>query len=275
MDLVLSTYSGIGLLDSGFSDNGFCVVQAPEKLLGGDIRNFRAVPGKFSGVIGGSPCQDFSVARRTPPTGEGLELLGHYVRIVQESDCDWFLLENVPAVPDVAIPGYTVQRFELSPLHLGYPQSRLRHFQFGSKRGLILNIRRSLFTGERQPCAVASEGGKKGKRTFADFCELQGLPRDFDLPDMHKVAKYRAVGNGVHKAVSAEIARAIAEALRAEIPRTIHNTRVCACGCGRIVTGRQVSAGATCRKRIQKKRERAAVIRDQSLTDTRCMITVA
>lgn len=258
--LVLSLYSGIGLLDSGFEDHGFCVVRAPEKLLGGDIRNFRSVPGAFAGVIGGSPCQDFSRARRTPPTGEGLELLGHFCRVVRESQPDWFLLENVPSVPDVTIEGYHVQRFELSPTQVGHEQSRLRHFQFGSKEGLILQIRRKEFTGTKQPCLTASEGNKKGKRTFSDFCRLQGLPADFDLSDLNQVAKYRAVGNGVHKAVASEIARAVTEAITSPLPITIHNTRLCACGCGRIVTGKQLSAGPTCRKRLQKKRDSARVV---------------
>lgn len=255
--LVLGTFSGIGLLDSGFEKQGFCVVRAPEKLLGGDVRDFVSVPGVFGGVIGGSPCQDFSRARRTPPTGEGLELLGEYCRIVRESDCEWFLLENVPGVPDVQIEGYIVQRFELSPNQLGYSQSRLRHFQFGSKKGYVLNIQRTEFTGEKQPCLTASEGKRVGKRTFAEFCNLQGLPDNFDLPDLHKTAKYKVVGNGVHAAVSMEVARAIREVLTATEPNTVHNTRTCACGCGRFVTGKQTSAGPTCRKRLQKKRERS------------------
>lgn len=258
--VILSLYPGAGLLDSGFENAGFCVVRGPEKLLGGDIRRFRTVPGVFTGIIGGSPCQDFSKARRTPPTGEGMELLGEYCRIVEQSQPDWFLLENVPTVPDVSIPGYIVQRFELSPNQLGYSQSRLRHFQFGSKRGLLLTINRRPFTGQREPCATASEGNKKNKRTFSDFCQLQGLPAVFDLPDLNKIAKYKVVGNGVHTAVSAELARAITDAITNENPATVHNTRSCACGCGRVVTGKQQSATPTCRKRLEKRRKAVNVL---------------
>lgn len=246
-------------MDSGFEQSGFCVVRAPEKILGGDIRNFSAVPGVFRGVIGGSPCQDFSRARRTPPTGEGLELLGHYCRIVIESDCDWFLLENVPSVPDVLIDGYHVQRFELSPNQLGHEQSRLRHFQFGSKKGLILNILRREYNGPKAACLTATEGSKKDRRGFSEFCRLQGLPVDFDLPELNKVARYRAVGNGVHAAVSQEVARAIREVLTSANPTTIYNARLCACNCGRILKGKQIAAGPTCRKRLQKRRELASI----------------
>jgi DNA (cytosine-5)-methyltransferase 1 len=264
--LVLSTFSGIGLLDQGFENNGFCVVRAPEKILGGDIRNFKCSPGFFTGVIGGSPCPDFSRARRTAPSGEGLELLGEFCRVVVESGCNWFLLENVPGVPDVVIAGYNVQRFELSPLHLGFSQSRLRHFQFGSKDGLILTINRTEFEGTPEPCLTASEGNKIGKRSFQQFCMLQGLPDNFDLPELNKVAKYRAVGNGVHLAVANEVARAINEVLSSADPVTIHNTRLCACGCGRFVSGKQNTANPTCRKRISRKRDGSITYKYEKVT---------
>lgn len=255
---ILSLFSGIGMLDSGFTGEGFCVVSGPEKILGGDVREFRAVPGVFQGVIGGPPCQDFSHARRSPPTGEGLELLGHFRRLITEADPAWFLMENVPSVPDLVVDGYHVQRFDLCPTMLGYPQRRRRHFQFGSKAGLLLTVKRRPFTGTKKRCVMASEGITVNRRTWADFCELQGLPGDFDLPQMHKAGKYRAVGNGVHLAVAAEVARAIAEVLSAEEPRTIHNSRTCACGCGRLPAGRKRSATPACRKRLQKKRDVAA-----------------
>ncbi|TDE15301.1 DNA cytosine methyltransferase [Dyadobacter psychrotolerans] len=264
--LVLSLFSGIGLLDSGFESNGFCVVRAPEKILGGDVRNFHCSKGFFTGIIGGPPCQDFSRLRRTEPTGEGLELLGEFCRIVLESDCDWFLMENVPGVPSLEIDGYHIQRFDLSPLHVGHKQSRLRHFQFGSKTGLILNIKRMDFEGVAEPCVTATEGSRIGKRSFQEFCELQGLPAGYDLPELHKVAKYRAVGNGVHAAVSNEVSRAILEALTSENPFTIFNSKLCACGCGRFVFGKQVTANQTCRKRLSRKRDGLITVKYQNVT---------
>src|SRR2546430_12673163 len=38
-----------------------CVVRGPDLLWGGDIRRFHPPAGKFDGVIGGPPCQLFSV----------------------------------------------------------------------------------------------------------------------------------------------------------------------------------------------------------------------
>ncbi len=106
MQLVLSVFSGIDILGKGFLEKGFCVVSAGDIITGQDIRNFHTVQNKFDGVIGGSPCQDFSKARRTPPTGEGLKLLAEFCRVVSEAKPRWFLLENVPQVPNVQISGY-------------------------------------------------------------------------------------------------------------------------------------------------------------------------
>jgi len=147
MELVLSLFTGAGLLDRGFRLEGFCVVSAGDILTGQDIREFTAPRHKFSGVIGGSPCQEFSKAFRGVPTGYGLAMVGEFCRIVKESDSDWFLLENVPQVPSVEIPGFTVQRFNLNAKECGVSQNRLRCFQFGSRDGSRLVLDRCVTPG--------------------------------------------------------------------------------------------------------------------------------
>lgn len=253
--LILSIFPGIDLLGRGFEAEGFCVVRGPDLLWGGDIRSFHVQSGRFDGMIGGSPCPDFSVARRTPPTGEGLEMLAEFVRVVGEAQPDWFLLENVPSVPDVHVEGYQVQRFGLRASECGGQQARLRHFQFGSLRGIVIQPARVRTGLSQQPACLATEGKRKDRRTWADFCELQGLPRDFDLPGYSIEAKYRAVGNGVPVMMAQTIACAIREAATAPNARTFTNTRLCLCGCGDAVTGKQQSATPRCRKRLQKLRQ--------------------
>lgn len=257
--LVLSLFSGLDLLGHGFRQNGFCVVSAGDIILGQDVRTFQGIPGRFDGIVGGSLCQDFSRARRTPPTGYGLEMLGEYVRIVTEVKPRWFLLENVPAVPNVNVPGYQIQRFDLCPTELGYDQRRRRHFQFGSIDGLWLDIERRQFTGKSLPTLTASDGRRSARRTFAEFCQLQGLPDEIPLPDLTQSARYKVVGNGVHAAVAFEVARSIRAATTNPNPETLASVNRCACGCGRRVTGKQKSASDACRKRLQKSREAAAV----------------
>lgn len=250
--LVLSVFPGADLLGRGFEAAGFCVVRGPDIVWGGDVREFHPPAGCFGGVIGGSPCQDFSRKRRTPPTGEGLELLGEFVRVVREASPEWFLLENVPGVPSITVSGYSIQRFNLNAAECGGRQSRLRAFQFGSRDGTCLVVDRADTATELEPTCLASEAAQPGRRGFADFCELQGLPRDFDLPGLSLAAKYRAVGNGV----PVHMARVIGQAVRSRGESRF--VTLCACNCGRRVTGRQTAATPACRKRLERSR-RAAI----------------
>lgn len=249
--LVLSLFPGIDLLGRGFEAEGFCVVRGPDLLFGGDIRGFNPPAGRFDGVIAGSPCQDFSRARRRPPTGYGRQMLEEFARCVSQCRPAWWMLENVPGVPDVSIPGYTVQRLDINARECGSTQNRHRHIQFGDREGRVIVPARSGPCADWAPAVLATEGARKGRRGWADVCELQGLPRSFELPGLTQSARYAAVGNGVHVAVARTLARAVIDAYsRAEA------VRLCACQCGRIITGRQVLALPSCRKRMERRRKR-------------------
>src|SRR6266699_927332 len=251
LPLVLSLFPGIDLFGRGFEAEGFCVVRGPDLIFGGDVRAFHAPRGRFPGVIAGSPCQDFSRARRDPPTGQGLAMLSEFARVVIEARPAWWWLENVPAVPDLFIAGYSHLRLDLDPRDFGASQARLRHFQFGHRLGRVPIVTRRSARGDMQSqrCAVASESSRPGRRSWPDFCELQGLPRSFSLPGMSLAARYRAVGNGVHVLVARAVARATLDA------RDAKAVRLCDCGCGRIITARQRMATAACRKRMQRRRD--------------------
>ena len=251
MQLVLSLFPGIDLLGRGFEAEGFCIVRGPDIIYGGDIRDFTPPAGKFDGIIGGSPCQDFSGLNRNPgPYGH--EMLQEYIRCVLAAQPDWFLLENIARVPDIQVEGYKIQRFDLSAAECGLKQSRRRHFQFGSKYGYVLVPQRIKDNNAQlEPICLASEGRKQTRRTWAEFCQLSGLPPDFDLPGMSRSARYKAVGNGVPIPMGRTVARAIRD-----IDTNLAGSRLCLCGCGRIVTGNQLSALPACRKRLERRRKR-------------------
>jgi len=246
--LVLSLFPGIDLLGRGFEEEGFCVVRGPDRILGGDIRQFHSVPGRFDGVIGGPPCQDFSRARRDVPTGYGLEMLAEFRRVVVESAPVWWLMENVSGVPDVVIDGYSHQRIDINASECGLKQNRLRHFQFGHREGKVITVDRLPAVFDTVPCCTASEFGQLGRRTWAEFCALQGVDA-LDLDQFTQSARYRAVGNGVPVPMARVMARAVANS------RYLDGFRVCACGCGRAVIGKALMATSACRKRQQRKRE--------------------
>jgi DNA (cytosine-5)-methyltransferase 1 len=224
------------------------------------VGDFTPARHKFEGVIGGTPCQDFSGARRCAPTGAGDAALKQFARCVTQAAPKWFLLENVLRVPDLIVPGYKIQRFNLNANECGSRQSRPRCFQFGSVSGQALVIRRM----SRQPgashCCLATEANKPGRRTFADFCELQGLPRDFDLPGLSVAMKYRLVGNGVQ----VDMARVVATAIRDRA--VTRKARLCVCECGREVFFQRTMATAACRKRMQRAREESRLIHAGSVT---------
>lgn len=245
--MVLSLFPGIGLLDRAFEAEGFCIVRGPDAIWGGDIRAFHPPAGRFDGIIGGPPCQDFSNARRCEPTGHGVAMLAEFARVVQAARPDWWLLENVPAVPDVTIPGYNWQRLDLRASEFGLAQRRLRHIQFGSRRGNVLVMERHALAAETEPAVMATDMTTPWDR----FCVLQGLPADFDIPAFTVGAKREAVGNGV----PLPMGRALAQAVRGQVQAD--RVSLCACSCGRPVVGNRVYASGACRVRAMRRRRGA------------------
>ncbi|MFA0612475.1 DNA cytosine methyltransferase [Vibrio sp. 10N.222.49.B4] len=256
--LILSLFPGVDLFSKPFEELGFCVVRGPDILLGQDIRDFHVPSGVFSGVIGGSPCQEFSSLNRNCPTGYGLEMLYEYQRIVEEARPDWWLLENVARVPDLKIEDYHWQRF---PLNLAWftDCSRLRHFQFGSKNGKLLCPPIHVTKEAKKTAALASDD-----RSFSELKHLQGLPQSYDLPSFTVEGKKRAVGNGV----PLPLGRTLATLIDRDIYGVTHrvdkrvtdqeaSSVTCSCGCGATLIGRKKYASPACRKRASRKRAAA------------------
>ncbi len=262
-ELVLSLFPGIGLLDRGFEQADFSVVRGPDPLWGGDIKNFHSARGHFTGVIGGPPCQKFSMANRNRDIAGGMILVNEFLRVIEESQPDWALMENVAGSPTVTAPGFRAQVFHLDASHVGSEQHRLRKFHFFHRAGTPELVLQRDTPGCDEPAnertCMASEGRRTNRRSWAEFCRLQGLPPGFDLPGFTLEEKYRAVGNGV----PFEMACALANAIRNR-DRSVTPHRVCECGCGEFVTGRARLAGEACRKREQRKRDAAAPAVDRS-----------
>lgn len=253
-ELVLSLFPGVGLLDRAFAAAGFCVVQAADKITGGDIRDFAGVPGRLNGIVAGPPCQGFSVANeyRRDDTHHSVinsrEMLQHTCRIITECEPEWFLIENVPCVPDVRIKGYSVQRIPITDLECGGVQLRSRHIQFGSLKGDIIRpVRVNNLTRNRKKGRPTLSVTTKTDRwtDFPDLCRRQGLDEPIELPGWFRTAKFRAVGNGV----PLRMGKILAEAVACRAQRDPGTD--CQCDCGRTVSERALTATASCRKRKQ------------------------
>lgn len=232
--LVLSLFPGIGLLDRAFEEEGFQVLRGPDELWGGDIRGFHPPGGIFRGIIGGPPCQShstFAALNRAQGKYVREDLVPEFVRCVEEEKPDWFVMENSPGVPDISPSGYEMCRpLLLNARWFGCEQDRMRKWQFGCKWRTRFEVDTvALEPIRREPVCMASEGrsgrittvkvdGKprsrhKPRREWTRFCELQGLPADFDLPCFTNEWKYRVVGNGVPLPMGRAIARAVKEAV--------------------------------------------------------------
>ena len=98
-------------------------------------------------ITGGFPCQDLSVAgKRAGLAGERSGLFWEIRRLVEETQSEWFILENVPGLlssnegkdfgivlREMANLGYSVGWRVLDAQYFGVPQRRRRVFIVGSR----------------------------------------------------------------------------------------------------------------------------------------------
>jgi len=141
-------------------------------------------------VIGGPPCQGFSVSGKRMIEDERNKLYKSYVQIVSEIQPKMFVMENVPGLvrlfqgkvaeqvlEDFTGIGYRVQRKILSAEHYGVPQQRRRVFFVGlredlSKKGLEY----------RYPPAVMGSGTDRPAWTCREaISDLDFVPDDRSL----------------------------------------------------------------------------------------------
>lgn len=112
----------------------------------GDIRqvDFTKYAGKCDLVVGGSPCQSFSIAGKREGRDGKSGLMSEYIRTVQEIRPRWLVWENVPGalsvengkafeqlITELANLGYGLAWRVLDAQFFGVPQRRRRVFLVG------------------------------------------------------------------------------------------------------------------------------------------------
>lgn len=167
---VLDVFAGVGGLALGFEQAGFDVVGALEVdpihaathsynfpscrtlcddatvVQGADIR--RQLPCPVDVVVGGTPCQGFSMIGQRALDDPRNQLVKHFLRLVLELEPSVFVLENVrgltvgkhrqlldEATEEFQAAGYSVVLpwQVLNARHYGVPQDRQRLFLMGAK----------------------------------------------------------------------------------------------------------------------------------------------
>jgi DNA (cytosine-5)-methyltransferase 1 len=131
-------------------------------------------------ITGGFPCQDLSVAgKRAGLAGERSGLFWEIARIIQETETEWFILENVPGLlssnkgKDMGVVigtlvdlGYSVAWRVLDAQYFGVPQRRRRVFIVGRRNPDGTSVGKVLFESESVR-GDSKKSGKKGENTSA------------------------------------------------------------------------------------------------------------
>ena len=137
-----------------------CLMKNVLELSGAQIKNeFRIGKKDKVGIIGGPPCQGFSVIGHMNKKDPRNDLLLHFFKIIAESSPLFFLVENVPGIlsecyndlRDNALALVSEEYDVLNPMALtasdyGIPTLRKRVFFIGFRRDLKCKITQEAFT---------------------------------------------------------------------------------------------------------------------------------
>ena len=164
---VISLFSGAGGMDLGFINAGFDIVWAndffkeavesykkniSEDIVFGDITKIKSseMPDEIDLVIGGFPCQGFSVANtKRSMKDERNFLYKEMLRVIKDKKPKFFVAENVKGIlsmekgkviemikKDFESLGYKVDARLLNAAEYGVPQARERVVIIGNRLGL-------------------------------------------------------------------------------------------------------------------------------------------
>lgn len=169
---LISLFAGAGGLDKGFQNAGFKIPWANEfdkSIWETYIFNhsgvyldkrciteipFSDIPCEFDGIIGGPPCQSWSLAGAMRGANDDRgKLFFDYIKILENKQPKFFLVENVPGLISKAHKGcfltliellkdsnYNVTYEILNAKEFGVPQERRRVFVIGYRKDLNIHF---------------------------------------------------------------------------------------------------------------------------------------
>lgn len=218
---VVSLFSGAGGLDLGFKMAGHNIVWAND-LYEDAVETYRLNIGNHivcediskidtddipecDLVVGGFPCQGFSVANTKRHVGdERNELYKQLIRVINAKKPKFFLAENVKGLTnlehgnvfkmilnDFEHMGYKVQYKVLNAADYGVPQTR--------QRVIIIGVRNDIHWEYKYPEATHDKKGENGLVKWIGVGEALAVLPDPDTPNEfpnHTYSKYKLNING-------------------------------------------------------------------------------
>lgn len=218
---VVSLFSGAGGLDLGFKMAGHEIIWAND-LYGDAVETYRRNLGdhiicedisKIKAddvpdcdiIIGGFPCQGFSVANtKRHENDERNTLYKELIRIIDSKKPKFFLAENVKGLTNLAKGkvfemilkdfenlGYVVKHKILNAADYGVPQTR--------QRVIIVGVRKDIDFEYVFPQPTHDKNGENGLPRWVSVGEAMSVIPDPDLPNdlpNHEYSKYKLNFNG-------------------------------------------------------------------------------
>ena len=227
---VIDLFAGCGGLSLGFEMAGFNIPVAIEKdewasetykknhsrtkVITEDITNITELDSimpsgvcNIDGVIGGPPCQGFSLSGNRDKNDPRNSLFMEFVRFVKHFQPKFFVMENVTGIlsmktksgefvkdlirKEFEAAGYNIEPYILNAAEFGVPQSRVRVFFIGLKNTIKfdknkLEPKGSFFGDEQRtisdaimdlPQILAGEGVEEAEYTIRPFTKYQEWAR--------------------------------------------------------------------------------------------------
>lgn len=221
---VVSLFSGCGGLDLGFVNSGFEVIWANDifvdatktysrnignHITNEDLRNISVedIP-DCDGIIGGFPCQGFSVANMGRHVDDERNTLYlQIVRVVSKKKPKFFVVENVKGIltigkgvvfekvrRDFAKAGYTVHHQLFNTADYGVPQKRERVILFGVRSDLCKDIAMA-FPPKRTHSREKTESTKRWISCGDALRDIPEPSKEINIPN-HEGSKYKLRFNG-------------------------------------------------------------------------------
>ncbi len=184
---VAGLFAGIGGLELGMAASGHHAQllvenssaamhvlrrRFPDTKLEADVRDVTSLPTGTDLVVAGFPCQDLSsVGRKAGIIGARSSLVGEVLRLLEDGDVPWVVLENVPFLVSLG-QGAALRLITTALTELGYRWA----YRVVDTNAFGLPQRRNRWY------LVGSRGGDPRDVLLADDCEKRSIAADY--PDV-------------------------------------------------------------------------------------------